>query len=112
MTGCECAACVMMADRLLGGSCEHLATLGIEVERELSLTRLEQSSDCVHAHLRHADGRGETVTTPWLLGCDGAHSATWYAIGLDFKARSTTRVSSSPHLCRDAAVPRAQPRRT
>ncbi len=68
-------------ERLLG---ERLASAGIEVEREVSLTTLEQTGDFVRATLRRADGREETVETPWLLGCDGAHSTTRHALGLEF----------------------------
>ncbi len=64
---------------------EHLATVGIEVERELSLTSLEQTNESVRATLRHADGRDEIVETPWLLGCDGAHSTTRHALGIGFE---------------------------
>lgn len=63
---------------------EHLSTFGIEVEREVCLTTLEQTSDKVHATLRHPDGRLEVVETPWLLGCDGAHSTTRHALGMEF----------------------------
>ena len=58
-------------ERLLS---ERLAGAGIEVEREVSLTSIEQTNDFVRATLRHSDGREEIVDTPWLLGCDGAHS--------------------------------------
>ena len=34
--------------------------------------------------LRHADGREEATTTPWLLGCDGAHSAVRHGLALEF----------------------------
>ena len=64
---------------------EHLATVGIEVERELSLASLEQTNESVRATLRHADGRDEIVETPWLLGCDGAHSTTRHALGIEFE---------------------------
>ena len=68
-------------ERLLS---DRLASAGIEVEREVSLTNVEQTSDLVRATLRHADGREETVETPWLLGCDGAHSTTRHALGMEF----------------------------
>lgn len=64
---------------------EHLSSLGIEVERETSLTTLEQTSKAVHATLRHPDGSLETCSTPWLLGCDGAHSNTRHALGFEFE---------------------------
>ena len=64
---------------------EQLATRQIEVERGVSLTNLEQGNDTVRVSLRYPDGREETVETPWLLGCDGAHSTTRHALGLDFE---------------------------
>ncbi len=63
---------------------ERLATAGIEVERQLSLASLEQTNESVRATLRHVDGRDETVETPWLLGCDGAHSTTRHVLGIEF----------------------------
>jgi 2-polyprenyl-6-methoxyphenol hydroxylase-like FAD-dependent oxidoreductase len=63
---------------------EHLSTFGIEIEREICLMTLEQTSDNVHATLRHPDGRLEVVETPWLLGCDGAHSTTRHVLGMEF----------------------------
>ncbi len=52
----------------------HLTSLGVHVERSTELCGLEQHSSGVRARLKKADGREETVDTPWLLGCDGAHS--------------------------------------
>ncbi|HEX3818286.1 MAG TPA: FAD-dependent monooxygenase, partial [Chthoniobacterales bacterium] len=69
-------------ERLLS---EQLATFGIEVEREVCLTTLEQTSDAVHATLRHSDGQLETATAPWLIGCDGAHSTVRKALALEFE---------------------------
>ncbi len=64
---------------------EHLARAGVEVEREVELSGLTQTNEAVHALVRHADGREETIETPWLLGCDGAHSATRHALGMEFE---------------------------
>src|SRR4030095_8331631 len=69
-------------ERLLG---ENLCSLGIEVERGVELTGLTQTSDAVRAVLRRSDGREESVETPWLIGCDGAHSATRHILGMDFE---------------------------
>jgi 2-polyprenyl-6-methoxyphenol hydroxylase-like FAD-dependent oxidoreductase len=69
-------------ERLLG---ENLSSLGIEVERGVELTGLAQTSDAVRAVLRHGDGREEIVETPWLIGCDGAHSTTRHTLGMDFE---------------------------
>ncbi len=64
---------------------ERLDSLGIQVEHGLELISLTQTDDAAVATLRHADGREEVVETPWLLGCDGAHSATRHALGMQFE---------------------------
>jgi 2-polyprenyl-6-methoxyphenol hydroxylase-like FAD-dependent oxidoreductase len=47
---------------------------GIAVERQTALVGMADRLDGVQATLRHADGSEETVETPWLVACDGAHS--------------------------------------
>ena len=64
---------------------EQLASRGVEVERNVELTGLTQTSDAVRAKLRHADGREEEMETPWLIGCDGAHSTTRHSLGMHFE---------------------------
>lgn len=64
---------------------EQLSNLGGKVERNVSLTNLEQTSDFVRATFRHADGEMETVETPWLFGCDGAHSTARHLLGFEFE---------------------------
>src|SRR5262245_10273951 len=51
-----------------------LSRLGVAVERHTELLALKEHSDRVSTTLRHGDGREEAVDTPWLVGCDGAHS--------------------------------------
>lgn len=68
-------------ERLLG---EHLTSSGIKVERGVELTSLTQTSEVVRAVLRRPDGAEEIAETPWLIGCDGAHSTTRHALGMDF----------------------------
>ena len=63
---------------------EHLASQGIRVERQVELLRFAAGADSVDATLRHADGREETLRTPWLLGCDGAHSLVRHGLGMEF----------------------------
>lgn len=63
----------------------HLDCLGGKVERQLELIGLTQDDTAVTATLRHADGREETLTTRWLIGCDGAHSAVRHALNMPFK---------------------------
>ncbi len=54
---------------------ERLASFGLAVERDLKLVGLTELLDGVQVRLRRADGTEETLETPWLVGCDGAHSA-------------------------------------
>jgi 2-polyprenyl-6-methoxyphenol hydroxylase-like FAD-dependent oxidoreductase len=69
-------------ERLLA---EHLAAFGVSVEREAELTDFTPGVEGVKATLRHVDRREETVATPWLVGCDGAHSAIRHGLGLEFR---------------------------
>jgi 2-polyprenyl-6-methoxyphenol hydroxylase-like FAD-dependent oxidoreductase len=62
----------------------HLQTLGVTVEREVELISFIEADDHVEARLSHADGREETIETPWLIGCDGAHSTVRHGIGIEF----------------------------
>jgi 2-polyprenyl-6-methoxyphenol hydroxylase-like FAD-dependent oxidoreductase len=63
---------------------ERLAKLGISVERQVELTSFKSNVDGVEAVLRHSDGQEEAVSTGWLLGCDGAHSAVRHGLGATF----------------------------
>ncbi len=54
---------------------ELLGRYGLAVERSCELVALEDRLDGVRARLRRADGEEELLETPWLVGCDGAHSA-------------------------------------
>jgi 2-polyprenyl-6-methoxyphenol hydroxylase-like FAD-dependent oxidoreductase len=62
----------------------HLRCFGAEVERQVELVGAFEAADGVEARLRHADGREETVRTPWLIGCDGAHSTVRHGLGVAF----------------------------
>ena len=50
-----------------------LRTYHIQVERESELVAISGQPDAVSATIRHGNS-DEVVETPWLLGCDGAHS--------------------------------------
>jgi 2-polyprenyl-6-methoxyphenol hydroxylase-like FAD-dependent oxidoreductase len=63
---------------------EHLARLGGEVERGVQLTSLEQNDDGVRATLARTDAADQAVECRYLVGCDGAHSATRKALGIEF----------------------------
>jgi 2-polyprenyl-6-methoxyphenol hydroxylase-like FAD-dependent oxidoreductase len=62
----------------------HLERLGGQVERQRELIGFTQDDAGVTATLRHADGHEETLTTRWLIGCDGAHSAVRHALNIPF----------------------------
>jgi 2-polyprenyl-6-methoxyphenol hydroxylase-like FAD-dependent oxidoreductase len=64
---------------------EQLAARGVTVDREVELTGFAEKGDKVEATVRNADGRTETVTADWLIGCDGAHSAVRHGLGFSFE---------------------------
>jgi 2-polyprenyl-6-methoxyphenol hydroxylase-like FAD-dependent oxidoreductase len=64
---------------------QHLRSFGVDVERQVELLAFVERDDGVEATLGHADGRRETVVTPWLLGCDGAHSAVRHGLNVEFQ---------------------------
>ncbi|HEU5198041.1 MAG TPA: FAD-dependent monooxygenase [Ktedonobacterales bacterium] len=63
---------------------QHLERLGGQVERQRELIGFTQDDAAVTATLRHADGHEETLTTRWLIGCDGAHSAVRHTLNMPF----------------------------
>src|SRR5271156_5733113 len=67
---------------------ERLRDLGISVERQVELTTFTNGDDGVEARLRHADGHEETVSSDWLVGCDGAHSAVRHGLGATFSGET------------------------
>ncbi|MBI0539433.1 FAD-binding monooxygenase [Roseomonas sp. KE2513] len=68
-------------ERLLAA---HLRSFRVAVERQVELVSFVASTEGVEARLAHADGREEVVETPWLLGCDGAHSAVRHGLRANF----------------------------
>jgi 2-polyprenyl-6-methoxyphenol hydroxylase-like FAD-dependent oxidoreductase len=85
---------------------EQMALLALEVEREVELTSFASTTDGVAAGLRHADGREESMTASYLIGCDGAHSAVRH--GLDAKFEGDTLPSDwvLADLALEGALPR------
>jgi 2-polyprenyl-6-methoxyphenol hydroxylase-like FAD-dependent oxidoreductase len=62
----------------------HLQSFGVSVERQVELVGFTEVASGVEAQLRHADGRQETIETPWLIGCDGAHSTVRHGLNVEF----------------------------
>jgi 2-polyprenyl-6-methoxyphenol hydroxylase-like FAD-dependent oxidoreductase len=68
-------------ERLLG---EHLARLGVTVERRVELISFTERADSVAGALRQADGREGPFEAAWVIGCDGAHSTVRHTLGMEF----------------------------
>lgn len=78
----------------------YLNRLGVTVERNTHLTAIEQHANCVLATLQHVDGNEEIVETPWLLGCDGAHSTVRHLTEAGFPGEA----DPFPYLLADVIV--------
>ncbi|CAN5701213.1 FAD-dependent monooxygenase [soil metagenome] len=63
---------------------EQLHTLGVDVERETTLTGLEQDERIVRAALERADGGAEQCEAEYVAGCDGASSTVRDQLGIGF----------------------------
>lgn len=68
-------------ERILDNS---LHTKKINVEWQTKLTSLEQTQEGVSVTLTDADEKVETVTVPWLIACDGAHSTVRELLKVNF----------------------------
>jgi 2-polyprenyl-6-methoxyphenol hydroxylase-like FAD-dependent oxidoreductase len=67
---------------------EHLATLGVTIERGVELVGLRQSASEVEARLLHVDGREELCRVAYVVGADGAHSTVRHLMGLNFAGKT------------------------
>jgi 3-(3-hydroxy-phenyl)propionate hydroxylase len=67
---------------------EHLATLGVTVERGVELTGLMQGASRVEVTLSCPDGRSETAHAAYLIGADGAHSTVRHLLGVGFAGKT------------------------
>jgi 2-polyprenyl-6-methoxyphenol hydroxylase-like FAD-dependent oxidoreductase len=63
----------------------HLARLGAEVERPVTLLGFDEDPGGITARLGHEGGREEAVRARFIAGCDGAHSAVRKAAGIPFE---------------------------
>ncbi len=68
----------------------HLVALNGCVERQTKLITLTQDATGVSATLQHANGEEETMRARYLVGCDGAHSATRHLLHFPFVGTSYT----------------------
>jgi 2-polyprenyl-6-methoxyphenol hydroxylase-like FAD-dependent oxidoreductase len=67
---------------------ERLQRLDARVERAVEATEFATTPAGVQTVLRHGDGRSETLTTDWLIGCDGAHSVVRHGLGVPFSGET------------------------
>ncbi|WP_233863931.1 FAD-dependent monooxygenase [Paraburkholderia adhaesiva] len=63
---------------------DHLATLGVEIERGSELLEFTQGSAGVSAEVRRADGRIESIRSSYLIAADGAHSTIRRKLAMQF----------------------------
>ncbi len=63
---------------------EHLARLGVRVERQTELLSFRQDDTGVTSLLRGPDGQEHSCEAAYLAGCDGAHSVVRQGIGAEF----------------------------
>jgi 2-polyprenyl-6-methoxyphenol hydroxylase-like FAD-dependent oxidoreductase len=71
---------------------EHLSRAGVEVERGVEVTAVEDRGDRVTAHLKSSDGKTSTCDATFGVGCDGAHSLVRKSIGVGFPGGTYERV--------------------
>ena len=69
---------------------DHLSSMGMSVEWNTEAIAFEQDAEGVTVRLRLPDGSQEEVRAKYLVGCEGAHSMTRKAAGLDFKGEAYT----------------------
>jgi 2-polyprenyl-6-methoxyphenol hydroxylase-like FAD-dependent oxidoreductase len=67
---------------------EHLAQKGVTIERQVELLSFEEGTDSVTGKIKHPDGHEETIETPWIIGCDGAHSTVRHTLGIPFSGKA------------------------
>jgi 2-polyprenyl-6-methoxyphenol hydroxylase-like FAD-dependent oxidoreductase len=85
---------------------EKLAELGGSVEREAELIAIEERLDGVRANVRLADGSTDIADTPWLIGCDGAHSTVRHLMRDRFPGETDLR----QYVIADVVVDQPHPR--
>ncbi|MDB5708777.1 MAG: FAD-binding monooxygenase [Sphingomonas bacterium] len=75
-------------ERLLS---EALAKLGVEVERGVEMISFQQTPELVTLVTRTGNGASEQIECEYLVGCDGAHSATRRGLDLQFDGKTLSQ---------------------
>lgn len=71
-------------ERLLA---DNLARLGVRVEWSTEATEVHPFEDRVEVILRRTDGAEETVTSAWVVGCEGTRSLVRERAGIPFEGQ-------------------------
>ncbi|WP_175881972.1 FAD-dependent monooxygenase [Burkholderia sp. BCC0044] len=74
-----------VTERLLA---EHLAGLGVTIERGVTLTACDAGGTSLDVTMRGADGREEAFTPSYLIAADGAHSTVRHLLNVGFAGRA------------------------
>ncbi|MFF9344617.1 MULTISPECIES: FAD-dependent monooxygenase [unclassified Streptomyces] len=74
-------------ERLLAG---ELARLGTRVEWNTEVTDVKVHDDRAEFTLRHGEGRIESGSAPWIVGCEGTRSVVRDRLGIAFEGRRRT----------------------
>ncbi|HKT67711.1 MAG TPA: FAD-dependent monooxygenase [Burkholderia sp.] len=74
-----------VTERLLA---EHLAGLGVTVERGVTLAACDAGGTSLDVTLRGADGRDERFAPSYLIAADGAHSSVRHLLHVGFAGRA------------------------
>jgi 2-polyprenyl-6-methoxyphenol hydroxylase-like FAD-dependent oxidoreductase len=85
---------------------DQLTLLGTAVEREVELKSFAAEAGGITAALEHADGREESVSASYLIGCDGAHSAVRHELGVEFEGDTLPSDWVLADLSVDGMLPR------
>ena len=67
---------------------EHLASLGVTVERSTTLVDLEQDAEGVHAIVSLPNGTAHAIHARWVIGADGGHSEVRHLVGAEFEGET------------------------
>jgi 2-polyprenyl-6-methoxyphenol hydroxylase-like FAD-dependent oxidoreductase len=71
---------------------DHLASLGIEVERRTELLDFTDHDSHVEARLKRPDGTEEVCQAAYIAGCDGAHSIVREKLNPGFPGGTYARI--------------------
>lgn len=74
-----------VTERLLA---EHLAELGVTIERGVTLVECDAGGASLDVTLRDAGGRDERFSPSCLIAADGAHSTVRHLLGIGFAGRA------------------------